>query len=241
MAVKPYSANSDSKKEQVEQMFDRIAFRYDLLNRVLSFGIDKSWRKKALKKLKSLKPTSILDVATGTGDVAILEASTFPDAKITGLDLSRKMLDLAEKKVIQKNLNHRIHLIKGDSEALPFDEGIFDAVTVAFGVRNFENLEAGLKEMNRVLRPGGKTVILEFSMPEKFPVKQFYYFYFKNILPTLGGWLSGDSKAYSYLPDSVAAFPSGDNFLTILKNAGFKETKADKLMFGIASIYTGTK
>ncbi len=237
--VKPYN-EKESKKVQVERMFDSISGRYDLLNRSLSFGIDVYWRKRLIAELKSLKPSSILDIATGTADVA-LALNALKPKKITGLDLSEKMLEVGRTKVARKNLNHIITLVKGDSEQLPYEDQSFDAVTVAFGVRNFENLSLGLSEMSRVLKKGGKIVILEFSKPSVFPVKQLYHFYFRYFCPWWGKLLSKDASAYTYLYDSVAAFPEGNDFTKIALENGFSGMKTQRLTFGIVSLYTGTK
>lgn len=237
--VKPYNEQG-SKKEQVANMFNNIAHKYDFLNRSLSMGIDIIWRKKAIAQLKELKPKTILDVATGTGDVA-LEAMSLNPERITGIDISVGMLELGRQKVAKRNLSQKIELLEGDSENLPFADNNFDAVTVAFGVRNFENLLKGLTEINRVLRPGGKLVVLEFSQPRSFPIKQLYWFYFNNILPLFGKMLSKDDSAYTYLPESVKVFPDGAQFLSVMKQAGFAESRQKTLTFGIASIYTGTK
>jgi demethylmenaquinone methyltransferase/2-methoxy-6-polyprenyl-1,4-benzoquinol methylase len=237
--VKPYSEQG-SKKEQVASMFNNIAHRYDFLNRSLSMGIDIIWRKKAIAQLREIQPKTILDVATGTGDVA-LEAMSLNPKRITGIDISVGMLELGRQKVAKRNLSQKIELLEGDSENLPFADNNFDAVTVAFGVRNFENLLKGLKEINRVLRPGGKLVVLEFSQPKAFPIKQLYWFYFNNILPLFGKMLSKDASAYTYLPESVKAFPDGQDFLNVMQQAGFVQSRQMALTFGIASIYTGTK
>jgi demethylmenaquinone methyltransferase/2-methoxy-6-polyprenyl-1,4-benzoquinol methylase len=237
--VKPYNEQG-SKKEQVANMFNNITHKYDFLNRSLSMGIDIIWRKKAIAQLKEIQPKMILDVATGTGDVA-LEAMNLNPEKIIGVDISTGMLALGREKIAKRNLTAKIDMVEGDSENLPFEDNKFDAVTVAFGVRNFENLLKGLKEINRVLRPGGKLVVLEFSQPKNFPIKQLYWFYFNNILPLFGKMLSKDDSAYTYLPESVKAFPDGQNFLDVMNQAGFKSSKAKTLTFGISSIYTGLK
>lgn len=221
-------------------MFDSIASKYDLLNHVLSGGIDKSWRKKLIKILAKENPKTILDVATGTADLAIAAAQLNPD-KIIGIDISSQMISVGEKKIKEKNLSSLIQLIQADIEQLPFSDNSFDAVTVAFGVRNFENLPRGLEEMNRVLKPGGLCVILEFSQPQTFPVKQFYKLYSKYILPVAGQLISKQRSAYEYLPESVNAFPFGKDFLKIYADAGFRDTKFLSLTFGIASIYEGRK
>ena len=221
-------------------MFNNIAHRYDFLNHFLSAGIDFVWRKKAIKIIGRTYPKSILDVATGTGDLAI-EAVKIKPNKITGIDIAKDMLEVGRDKIRKKALEGLFTLETGDSENLRFENNSFDAVMVAFGVRNFENLEKGLSEMFRVLNKGGIVMVLEFSKPEKFPVKQFYNFYFRYILPFLGRMISGDSSAYTYLPDSVGSFPAGEQFLGILKKVGFSNTVHNPLTFGIASIYTGTK
>jgi len=240
MTVVPYKEDKSGKKEQVAKMFDSISHRYDFLNHFLSLGIDKGWRKKAIKSLHELSPKVMLDVATGTGDFAIQALSLKPE-KIIGVDISEGMLEVGRKKLRDRKLDHRIELLYGDSENLPFEENKFDAVTVAFGVRNFENLERGLKEIFRVVKPGGMVVVLEFSQPRTFPFKQLYSFYFKFILPKIGRIVSSDKAAYTYLPESVAAFPDGDKFLSILGSVGFKKMQCQLLTFGISSIYTATK
>jgi demethylmenaquinone methyltransferase / 2-methoxy-6-polyprenyl-1,4-benzoquinol methylase len=240
MTVVPYKNDKSAKKEQVAKMFDNISHRYDFLNHFLSLGIDKGWRKKAIRLLQSHKPALILDVATGTGDFAI-QALTLNPQQIIGIDISEGMLEVGRKKLKGQKLDGKIELHKGDSENIPFEENKFDAVTVAFGVRNFENLEKGLQEIRRVLKPGGKVVILEFSRPGGFPMKQLYNFYFKAILPKVGRLVSSDKSAYTYLPESVEAFPDGADFLQILKNVGFKNTECKALTFGISSIYSATK
>ncbi|MFT4835074.1 MAG: demethylmenaquinone methyltransferase/2-methoxy-6-polyprenyl-1,4-benzoquinol methylase [Flavobacteriaceae bacterium] len=199
-----------------------------------------AWRKKAIKQLRDDHPKQILDIATGTGDFAIEALALNPD-KVTGVDISEGMLSVGREKVIKRKLDHKIELLSGDSEELQFDDNKFDAVIVSFGVRNFENLEKGLKDMYRVLKPGGKTVILEFSKPKRFPFKQIYQFYFKWILPKIGSTISKDQAAYTYLPESVRAFPDGDQFLDILEKVGFKNTQCKALTLGISSIYIGTK
>jgi demethylmenaquinone methyltransferase/2-methoxy-6-polyprenyl-1,4-benzoquinol methylase len=238
--VNPYKDLNKGKKDQVALMFNNIARKYDFLNHSLSMGIDKLWRKKAVKLLQSIQPKELLDIATGTGDFALACLKLNPD-KVTGIDISTEMLAVGREKIAKKNLQHKIELFEGDSENIQFADNSFDAITVAFGVRNFENLEKGLQEMNRVVRPGGKVVILEFSKPKKFPVKQFYNFYFFNILPFWGKMVSKDSSAYTYLPESVGAFPDGEDFLSIYKSCGFENAEQIKLSFGIASIYIGTK
>ncbi|HSJ67341.1 MAG TPA: bifunctional demethylmenaquinone methyltransferase/2-methoxy-6-polyprenyl-1,4-benzoquinol methylase UbiE [Anditalea sp.] len=240
MAVVPYKDKNEGKKAQVATMFNNISKRYDLLNHVLSLGIDIIWRKKAIKLLKKDQPKLILDIATGTGDFAIEALALNPD-KVIGVDISEGMLAEGKKKLKKRNLEDRIELQMGDSEKLLFDQNKFDAVIVSFGVRNFENLEKGLADMYRVLKPGGKTVIVEFSKPKKFPMKQTYNFYFKFILPQIGKIVSKDNSAYTYLPESVQAFPDGEDFLQVLKKVGFKNTQCKPLTFGISSIYIGEK
>ena len=237
--VTPYDKEA-TKKEQVAEMFDNIAGNYDFLNHFLSLGIDILWRKKAIKLLKPVKPKTILDVATGTGDFAVQALDLKPE-KVTGVDISNKMLDVGRVKMKKKNVEDVVEMKYGDSENLPFEDESYDAITVAFGVRNFENLEKGLAEMHRVLTKKGKTVIIEFSKPQHFPIKQLYNFYFKSILPNLGKWVSKDQRAYTYLPESVEAFPYGQKFLDVMESVGYTNTKCIPLTFGIASIYTGEK
>ena len=237
--VTPYDKEA-TKKEQVAEMFDNIAGNYDFLNHFLSLGIDILWRKKAIKLLKPVKPKTVLDVATGTGDFAIQALDLKPE-KVTGVDISNKMLDVGRVKMKRKNVEDVVEMKYGDSENLPFEDESYDAITVAFGVRNFENLEKGLAEMHRVLTKNGKTVIIEFSKPQHFPIKQLYNFYFKSILPNLGKWVSKDQRAYTYLPESVEAFPYGQKFLDVMESVGYTNTKCIPLTFGIASIYTGEK
>lgn len=238
--VIPYRTKTNSKKEQVAEMFDNISHRYDFLNHFLSLGIDKLWRKKAVSLLKADQPRIMLDVATGTGDFA-LEALKLNPEKIYGIDISKGMLAMGEEKIRKQKKDHIIELKYGDSENIPFEDTYFDAITVAFGVRNFENLEQGLSEMKRVLKPGGKAVILEFSKPKVFPIKQIYNLYFHKILPFIGSKISKDSAAYTYLPESVAAFPEGKDFENILKKLSFKVHKTIPQFFGIASIYIAEK
>ena len=239
MDVVPYK-ESLSKKDQVAKMFNNISRRYDFLNQLLSLGIDKMWRKKAIGVLKPLKPRTILDVATGTGEFALEALQLKPD-KVVGIDIAEGMLEIGRRKILAKNAAATIELMLGDSENIPFTENKFDAVTVAFGVRNFENLKRGLTEILRVLKPGGMVVILEFSKPSSFPFNHIYNFYFKFILPRIGSFVSNDKAAYTYLPKSVEAFPDGEDFLHILHDVGFKNTKCSSLTFGISSIYIGTK
>jgi len=227
-------------KKNISAMFNNIAKRYDFLNHFLSLGIDIYWRKRVIQILKTFQPKEILDIATGTGDLAIQIAKINPK-KIIGIDIAEEMLLIAKEKIKKKKLNNIIEMFTADSENLPFENMLFDAVTVAFGVRNFEDLEKGISEIYRVTKLGGKAVILEFSMPTKFPVKQLYQFYFKFILPLLGRLVSKNKFAYTYLPASVSAFPQGEEFTNIMQQAGFDATKHIKLTFGIASIYIGEK
>ncbi len=236
MQVVPNSSSADSKKKQVENMFDDIAPRYDLLNRILSMRIDTLWRKRVRKLLEPHAPKRILDIATGTCDLAI-ELEKLNPEQIIGLDLSAEMLHYGSKKIASKQLDHVISLQQGDSENLPYNDKSFDAITVAFGVRNFEHLEKGLSEIYRVLKPQKHFIILEFSKVKSFPLKQLYHFYFRYITPAVGKLLSKNKEAYSYLPNSVAVFPEGDEMCLILKNIGFKKVICKTLTFGVASIY----
>ncbi|MBU2557717.1 MAG: bifunctional demethylmenaquinone methyltransferase/2-methoxy-6-polyprenyl-1,4-benzoquinol methylase UbiE [Bacteroidetes bacterium] len=228
------------KKEQVRIMFDNIAHKYDFLNHFLSAGIDRGWRSKMVKMVAKNKPTAVLDVATGTADLAIALAK-YTSSPIVGIDISNGMLDIGREKIKYRGRSQQIMLQQADSEDLPFEEGRFDVVMVAFGVRNFETLDKGLSEMQRVLRSGGMVAILEFSRPRTFPIKQLYQFYFKFMLPFLGRLISRDKSAYTYLPDSVGQFPDGHDFLNHLHQAGFDKTSERRLSFGIATIYTGHK
>ena len=236
--VKPYN-NLETKKKQVTKMFDNIAGSYDFLNHTLSLGMDNIWRKIAIKELSN-KPSTILDIATGTADFAI-SASKHTKANITGIDISQGMLDIGVEKITKKGLTNRIYLQLADSEKLPFLDNSYDAITAGFGVRNFEDLNKGLSEMYRTLKSGGKVAILEPSEPTNFPLKQFYNLYFHHILPFIGGIVSKDKNAYTYLPDSVSAFPSGNNFLIELNKVGFKESNHIPLSFGIVSLYIAIK
>jgi demethylmenaquinone methyltransferase / 2-methoxy-6-polyprenyl-1,4-benzoquinol methylase len=238
--ITPYKDSSLSKKEQVAQMFDTISGNYDNLNRVISFGIDVKWRKKVLKMIGKSHPKTILDIATGTGDLAILMAQTKAD-KIIGLDISAGMLEVGVQKIANKNLSKTIEMVLGDSENIPFEDDYFDAITVAFGVRNFENLEKGLSEILRVLKPNGTFVILETSVPDKTPYKQGYEFYSKNILPLIGKLFSKDNVAYGYLSESAAAFPYGEKLNNILRKIGFIDVVALPQTFGVATIYSASK
>lgn len=229
-----------AKKEKVQEMFNGIAPKYDLLNHLLSLGIDKAWRRKAMRELERGNREQVLDVACGTGDFSI-EALRHGVKRVVGVDISENMLAVAREKARDKGLEDRLEFLYGDSEQLTFPDEDFDAVTVAFGVRNFEHLECGLREMCRVLKPGGRVVILEFSTPDRFPMKQLYRFYFKCILPRVGGLISGDRGAYEYLPASVFAFPQGNHFLEIMRSCGFRDVRRLPLTFGIATLYTGEK
>lgn len=229
-----------AKKETVRSIFNDIAPKYDLLNHFLSMNIDKSWRKTAMRSIADCKKELLLDVACGTGDFSIA-AHKAGVRQVIGVDISENMVEIGRKKIKERGLDGHIALMAGDSECLAFDDNHFDAVTVAFGVRNFEHLEQGLQEMWRVLKPGGKVVILEFSMPEHFPMKQLYKFYFRYILPTVGGMISGNKGAYTYLPESVMKFPQGRTFLDIMEKSGFTGVSRKKLTFGIASLYIGIK
>jgi len=238
--IKPYKDSDLGKKEQIAQMFDNISGNYDRLNRVISFGIDKSWRKKVLKIVAHKNPQTILDIATGTGDLAILMSNTTAN-KIIGLDISQGMLEVGKQKIASKKLSHKIEMILGDSEKMPYPDSTFDAITVAFGIRNFENLDKGLTEIHRVLKPNGVFVILETSNPTKFPFKQGYYFYTKYILPIIGKIFSKDNSAYNYLGKSANIFPFGKNLCNILQKNGFIDVQAMPQSFGVATIYKASK
>jgi demethylmenaquinone methyltransferase/2-methoxy-6-polyprenyl-1,4-benzoquinol methylase len=239
--VVPFKESGLSKKDQVASMFDKIAFRYDFLNRFLSAGIDVSWRKKAIKELRSLNPKIILDVATGTADVAILTNKILQPLKITGIDISEGMLDIGRRKIESLHLENKIELLQGDSETIDFQDNTFDAITVAFGVRNFQNLEQGLSEMHRVLKPGGKLVVLEFSKPKQLLFKGVYNLYMNVVAPNVGKLISKDKDAYQYLNDSVQKFPEGPDFINILQKVNYKETYFKRLTLGICTIYCGCK
>jgi len=239
--IVPYAESALGKKQQVAEMFDHIAFRYDFLNRFLSAGTDIRWRKKAIAQLASLQPQSILDVATGTGDMAIMMARQFPAAKIIGIDISEGMLEKGREKLLKANLGGRVNLQSGDSETINYPPASFDAVSVAFGVRNFENLEKGLREIYRVLTPGGKLIILEFSKPKTIGIKQLYNLYMGFLAPQIGKLFCKDKDAYQYLNDSVQRFPEGKEFDDILQSVGFTHTTCKNLSFGICSIYAGIK
>ena len=241
--IKPFEGETGSKKEQVATMFDQISERYDFLNRFLSVGIDISWRKKGIKQLEAIKPQTILDVATGTGDVAIMIMEQLKPApqKIIGIDISKGMLEVGRKKIAQKKLSQVIELREGDSEAINFESDSFDAVTIAFGVRNFANLEKGLSEMLRVIRPGGKVVIMEFSKPSLPGIKTLYNLYTRLIAPQAGRIIARNQKAYKYLNDSIQAFPEGKNFVGIMEKCGYVNCYRKPLTLGICTIYCGSK
>ncbi len=238
--VTPYKDSELQKKQQVEQMFDNISENYDGLNRVISLGTDQSWRRKVIQLVQDTKPKHILDVATGTGDLAIAMVNDEVD-QIIGLDISKGMLSVGEKKIAKKNLSDKIEMVQADSENMPYQDNSFDAITVAFGVRNFENLEKGLTEIRRVLKPNGIFVVLETSVPTKFPFKQGYKFYSNFILPTIGKLFSKDKDAYSYLSESAQEFPYGEEFRKILNKAGFLNAQFYPQTFGVATIYVATK
>lgn len=238
--VTPYNDQNRTKKEQVEEMFDNIAHRYDFLNRVITLGIDISWRKKAVKFIGKNNPKTILDVATGTGDFAF-EALNLNPVKVTGYDLSEGMMKYGRQRAMKEGVAGKVEFIKGDSEKMPFADNSFDAITVGFGVRNFENLKAGLAEMHRVLKPGGTVVILEATLPPNAIIRWFFSLYFNNIVPFIGKLVSGDGRAYSYLPESVKAFPEGLEFVKICENIGFANAKWQPLTLGACAMYTMTK
>lgn len=239
MTVTPYSS-SQSKKEQVRDMFNSISGKYDLLNRTLSMGIDRIWRSRVVKELKKIQPKSLLDVATGTGDL-ILAAAPTVQGHLIGLDLSPGMLELGQKKVDKSPFNQRIQMQVGDAEHLPFEDDSFEIITCAFGVRNFENLQAGLKEFHRTLSPKGKAMILEFSRPSQGLLAALFLFYFRHILPRIGRLVSKDPAAYTYLPQSVAAFPDGEDFLNELRKAGFSNPYQHRMTLGVATLYIAEK
>ena len=238
--IVPFQNSGLTKKQQVASMFDSIAFRYDFMNRFLSAGIDVYWRKRAIRELATLHPETVLDVATGTADVAIMTYKFLKPKKITGIDISEGMLKLGREKIARLKLNNQIELLQGDSETIKFPDDTFDAVTVAFGVRNYENLRKGLQEMHRVSKPGGKLVVLEFSKPGK-TLQGLYNVYMKIIAPAVGNIVSRNKAAYQYLNNSVQAFPEGKRFLDILISTGWKNTYLKALSFGICTIYCGTK
>jgi demethylmenaquinone methyltransferase/2-methoxy-6-polyprenyl-1,4-benzoquinol methylase len=240
-AIVPFKDSSESKKKQVESMFDKIAFRYDFLNRFLSAGIDVGWRKKAIRQLISSHPKKILDVATGTGDFALTSYKILKPEKITGIDISEGMLAIGKKKIAEAGLGNYIELLNGDSEAILFGDNSFDAVTVAFGVRNFEHLEKGLSEIKRVLKPGGKLIVLECTKPSLPVIKQFYSFYMKFVTPKIGKIIAKNNDAYQYLNDSVLQFPEKESFIHILNQAKYRNTFYKTLTLGICTIYCAEK
>ncbi|MBS1603955.1 MAG: bifunctional demethylmenaquinone methyltransferase/2-methoxy-6-polyprenyl-1,4-benzoquinol methylase UbiE [Bacteroidetes bacterium] len=258
--IVPFKDSQLGKKQQVAAMFDKIAFRYDFLNRFLSGGIDIYWRRRAIRELRKVntttntiqsgapsataapkQPGTVLDVATGTADMAIMMTRYLPASQITGIDISTGMLDIGRQKIARLGLQEKITLQTGDSESIHFPDNHFDAITVAFGVRNFENLEQGLREMLRVLKPGGKLVILEFSRPKLPGVRQIYDLYLRLVAPNIGKMVSSNREAYQYLNDSVKAFPEGDNFIRIMDTTGYKNTRVQGLSLCICSLYTGEK
>ncbi|GMV78029.1 MAG: demethylmenaquinone methyltransferase [Chitinophagaceae bacterium] len=240
-AIVPNSNSSLGKKQQVAEMFNDIAFKYDFLNRFLSVGIDVSWRKKGIHQLKEIKPQQVLDVATGTADVALLTYKILQPQKIIGIDISEGMLNIGKKKIEEQNLQNFIQLQKGDSEKIDFNDNTFDAITVAFGVRNFENLEKGLQEMLRVLKPNGKLVIMECTQPKQFAFKGFYNIYMNIIAPGFGKMFAKNKQAYQYLNNSIQAFPEGKTFLNVMEKAGFNKTYLKTLSLGLCTIYCGSK
>ena len=239
--IVPFKNSKESKKQQVEEMFDKIAFRYDFLNRFLSAGIDVGWRKKAIKLLISSQPKNILDVATGTGDFALTCYKILKPEKVTGIDISQGMLEIGRKKIEKAGLQKNIELVHGDSEAILFDDNTFDAVTVAFGVRNFENLEKGLEEIKRVLKPGGKLIVLECTKPSAPVIKQLYNFYMKTITPKIGKIIAKNNEAYQYLNDSVLQFPEKESFVHILNQSNYRNAFYKTLTLGICTIYCAEK
>jgi len=238
--IKPYRDSTAAKKEQIATMFDHIAPKYDFLNHTLSLGIDKLWRRKAIRLISGYSPATILDVATGTGDFAIAALKSGA-VKVTGIDISKEMVAVGKEKVRKLGLEDRIELMAGDSESIQFPDQSFDAATVAFGVRNFEHLDRGLNELFRVLKKGGTVCILEFSKPRNKLVKFGYKLYSKWLMPTIGRFVSGDRSAYTYLPESVEGFPDGEKFITFMRKSGFEQIREYRLTFGIATIYLGIK
>jgi demethylmenaquinone methyltransferase/2-methoxy-6-polyprenyl-1,4-benzoquinol methylase len=239
--ITPFDDAATSKKQQVADMFNRIACRYDFMNRLLSAGIDRGWRKKAINLLKNVPHDHILDVASGTADMAIMAAKRLKPQKITGIDISAEMLALGRKKVEKEGLTNVIALQTGDSETINFPSHSFDAIMVAFGVRNFENLEAGLQEMLRVLKPGGRLVVLEFSKPSNGIARKFYNLYMGIVAPEVAKWFSKNKKAYQYLNESAKAFPDRQDFIDILNHIGYSDTSYETLSLGICCIYSGRK
>ncbi|MEG0037931.1 bifunctional demethylmenaquinone methyltransferase/2-methoxy-6-polyprenyl-1,4-benzoquinol methylase UbiE [Bacteroides sp.] len=238
--IKPYG-NDGKKSEQVEQMFNNIAPAYDRLNHTLSLGIDRSWRKKAINWLRPFRPQQMMDVATGTGDFAILACRSLQPQHLIGTDISEGMMNVGREKVKKEGLAGKITFAREDCTSLSFAEHTFDAITVAFGIRNFEDLDRGLSEMCRVLTPGGHLVILELTTPDRFPMKQLFSIYSKVVIPVLGKMLSKDNKAYSYLPQTIKAFPQGEVMEGIIARAGFSQVQFRRLTFGICTLYTATK
>jgi len=241
--IKPYAVEGDSraKTDQVRDMFDSIAPAYDTMNRMMTMGVDRRWRRRCVRMVRDANPGAVLDLATGTGDMAVAMAMAMAGARITGADLSESMIEIGRKKVTEKGLGDRVELLTADALALPFDDNTFDAITIAFGVRNFEDLEAGYAEMCRVLRPGGLLVVLELTPPASRIVKPFYNFYTRCIIPGVGRIVSHDSRAYTYLPESIAAVPARRAMLDIMERSGFENTVFRSLTFGVATIYTATK
>ena len=238
--IVPYTDNKEKKSIQIRQMFNEIASRYDLFNRLLSLGSDRYWRKKGILSLKDIAPQKILDIATGTGDLALEAYKRLHPQKITGIDISEKMMEIAVQKVEAANLSDTISFRHCDCCDLPFETDTFDAATVAFGVRNFENLDKSLQEIVRILRPGGKLMILELSIPEKFPIKQAYHLYSKIFIPSIGYLISGNKNAYNYLPKSITAFPQNEELAAILQKNGFSNVRFQRLTFGVCTLYIGT-
>jgi demethylmenaquinone methyltransferase/2-methoxy-6-polyprenyl-1,4-benzoquinol methylase len=238
--IKPYQDSAASKKEQVAQMFDTISGNYDGLNKIISFGTDAKWKQKILKMVAAKKPSTILDIATGTGDLAILFASTSA-TEIIGLDISQGMLDIGKQKIEAQKLDRKIQMVLGDGENIPYPDNYFDVITVAYGVRNFEHLEKGLSEILRTLKPGGQFIILETSVPTKFPFKQGYFLYTNFVMPTIGKLFSKDKKAYAYLSNSAQNFPFGEVLNNILRKIGFIEVVHLPQTMGVATIYTASK
>lgn len=239
-SITPYG-NSQNKREQITQAFDMIAHRYDRLNRILSFGIDRCWRRRSIRHLREAAPAHVLDVATGTADLAIMTARATPQTLVTGIDLSEGMLRIGQNKISRARLDDRVNLVLGDCLALPFPDATFEAATVAFGVRNFENISVGLSELCRVLKPQGIIVILELSRPEREPARSLFRFYLNTLMPFIGRHLSGHDREYRYLPASVAKVPQGDKMLALLRAAGFVACRFERYTFGACTCYTGQK
>ena len=241
--ITPYAADGDSraKSDQVRDMFDSIAPAYDTMNRMMTMGVDRRWRQRCVRTVRDISPKAVLDLATGTGDMAVALAKAIPEAHITGADLSESMIEVGRKKIAEKGIGDRVELLTADALDLPFDDNVFDAVTIAFGVRNFEHLDAGYAEMCRVLRPGGLLVVFELTPPKSKVVRPFYNFYTRCIIPGVGRLVSHDSRAYTYLPESIAAVPARRDMFDIMESAGFGDTAYKSLTFGVATIYTATK